>query len=178
MEKKEAKHLSKVLKASAMSLGMCKQGIEEWQDYKSADELCEHYWDGIEFIIEHPGWPSNEWLVNNIGLETLNRNGIFIDQTVREVNPPLAVFNGKCSGSVVADNFSAPEFYVRHNSNISINAKDAAIVHVNVYDNASVEITCDRFAKCYVYQYGGTVKILNGDGDVKVRDRRPENLKD
>lgn len=174
MDKKEALRLSEALKESAISLGMCDEGIAGWLKYKSLDELCEHYWEGIEFIIDHPGWPSNKWLIDKVGKPTLHAHDIYVDDEVDVQNPFHAVFNGKCTGTVNADNFSAPELYVRHNSEITVNAKDAAILHINLFDNAKIIVHCDRFATCTIYKYGGTVNY-DGEGKVIVRDRTIKN---
>lgn len=170
-KKKEARRLSQALKESAMSLGMCEDGISSWLDYKSLDELCEHYWEGIEFIIQHPGWPSNKWLLDNVGITTLNNHGIYIDDNVVETSPKRMVFNGHCVGKVFAEGFSAPDLYVRNDSEVEVTATDASIVHVNVYDDARLNVRCDKFAKCFIYQYGGTV-TYEGEGKVVLRDKR------
>lgn len=169
-KKKEALLLGKTLKESAMRLGMCNEGIAGWLDYKSLDDLCEHYWEGIEFIINHPGWPSNKWLVEKIGKETLHRHGIFIDDAINLENPQKTVLNGECHGTIKASDFSAPAVYLRDNGKLTLDISDAAIAHVNVYNDALLNIHCGRFAQCYVYLYGGSVNS-DGDGKVVIRDR-------
>lgn len=170
MNKKEALRLSDALKESAISLGMCEQGIAGWLDYKSLDDLCEHYWEGIEFIINHPGWPSDKWLLDKIGTPVLNRHGIYVGQEIGVRNPERIVLNGRCNGKIVAADFSAPDIYVRNDSDILVNAQDAAIVHINVYDKANVKVNCDRFAQCYIYKYGGNVET-EGKGKIVLRDK-------
>lgn len=153
-----------------MSLGMCDIGVTEWLDYDSLDALCEHYREGIEFIIQHPGWPSNDWLLKNVGITTLNKHGIYIDDNVVVENPQFLVLNGTCKGNVFAYDFSAPDIYIRNDSEIELKVYDAAIAHVNVYDSAKLTVHCDKFAKCYVYQYGGAV-TCDGEGKVVLRDK-------
>lgn len=170
MKKKEALRLSDALKESAISLGMCEQGVAEWLDYKSLDDLCEHYWEGIEFIINHPGWPSNKWLTDKVGLPILNRHGIYVDQAINVSNPNRIVLNGASKGKIFATDFSAPDIYVRHDSDVEIKITDASIVHINVYNNAKVKVHCERFAKCYIYKYGGNV-VADGEGKIILRDK-------
>lgn len=166
----KALRLSEALKQSAVSLGMCDEGIAGWLKYKSLDDLCEHYWEGIEFIIDHPGWPSNEWLIDNVGRKRLGQHDIYVDEEVNVFNPYHAVFNGKCSGKVIAERYSAPELYIRNDSDITVYAKDTAILHINIYDSAKVTVHCDDFAKCTIYRYGGTVNY-DGVGKVVIRNR-------
>lgn len=170
MKKKKVRRLSDALKESAMSMGMCDDGIAEWGDYKTLDELCEHYWEGIEFIINHPGWPTNKWLLDNIGIATLHAHGIYIDDNIAVENPQRMVLNGHCKCEIFARGFSTPEIYLRHDSNIELVITDGAIVHINMYDNARLKIRCGRFASCYVYQYGGAAEY-EGEGKVIVRER-------
>lgn len=175
MDKKEALRLSDALKESAISLGMCEQGIAGWLDYKSLDDLCEHYWEGIEFIINHPGWPSNKWLLDKVGITTLNKHDIYVEQNIEVKNPNRIVLNGTCKGRIFASDFSAPDIYVRHNSDIEVKITDASIAHINVYDNAKVKVHCGRFAKCYIYKYSGSVEA-DGEGKIVLRDKTKEHI--
>lgn len=168
---KEVRKLSLALKESAMSMGMCGNGISEWGDYTTLDELCDHFWDGIEFIINHPGWPTNEWLVENIGIATLNKHGIYINKDFNLENPERLVLNGTSNGKVLASGFSTPEIYVRGNSSLKLTASDTAIIHVSLYDNAKLTVNCSQFSTVYVYKYGGFVKSTEGNGKIVVRDK-------
>lgn len=167
---KEVRRLSQALKESAMSLGMCDNGISEWGDYATLDELCEHYWDGIEFIINHPGWLTNKWLVENVGIATLNLHGIYINEDFNIENPERLALNGTCKGKVSASGFSTPEIYLRHEGELSIDITDNSIVHISMYDNTKLKVNCDNYAKCYIYRYGGSVET-SGNGKVIVRDK-------
>lgn len=171
MKKVKVERINETLFESAKSLGMCRDGVNEWPQCKGLEQLCEHYFEGIEFIINHPGWPSDEWLVDTIGKKNLEANGIFINASVNINIPGHAVFNGTCDGKVLCDGFSAPELYIRGNSSIELTASDGAIVHVSTYDNAKLTVKCGQFATVYVYKYGGTVKNTEGDGKIVVRDR-------
>lgn len=173
MRKSKVRKLSRELKESAIQKGMCDKGIIGWLDYESLDDLCEHYREGIEFILNHPGWPSNSWLIENVGRDILHRHGIYINDNAVITKPSFLVFNGACNCDVVADGFSTPELYVRDNSVIDITLTDVAIAHVNVYDDSRVAIHCDEYATCYVYQYGGSVK---GDGNGAIKVKYKANL--
>lgn len=178
MNKTSITSVNDTLFESARSLGMCRDGVNEWPSCKSFDELCEHYFDGIEFIINHPGWPDNKWLVDTIGKKVLEANGIFIDAPKVNVgNPRHAVFNGCCNGLVTCSGFSTPVLYLRNGSNIEVSVSDAAIVHIEVYDNARLTVHCSEFAKVNVYQYGGYVHS-DGEGKVLIRDKRNPRIQD
>lgn len=171
MTRSEVKRLSDELKQEAMNLGMCKDGVNDWTNFTSLDALCEHYWDGIEFILDHPGYPSDKWLVDNVGKKMLNAHGIYINQSVNVGNPKNLILNGKCKGRAIAGGFSTPVIYVRGFSDLELVVTDAAIVNVNVYDNAKLVIHCEKYTNVHVYQYGGTVHY-DGEGKVIVRDKR------
>lgn len=175
MKRSEVRRINDYLRQGAMMLGMCQEGKQEWQDFNTLDELCEFYHSGIEFIINHPGYPDGKWLFENVGKPVLEAHGIFYDAKVNVGNPKQAVFNGKSKGRVLCEGFSAPSLYVRHDSDIDVTINDASIVHINVYDNARVNVHCSKFANCHIYQYGGKVKY-DGEGKVIVRDKRRKSI--
>ena len=61
------------------------------------------------------------------------------------------------------------EIYVRHNSSLYLNVKGFSRVFVNLLDGAELHVECEDTAKCFVYQYGGTV--VKATGPVNIRDR-------
>lgn len=166
----EVQRLSDELKQRAIKFGLCELGKQEWGHHYSLDSLIQKYVDGIEFILDHPDFMPDTFLIEKAGRAKLHAHGIYIDENVEVGNPYQLVINGCCHGHITASGFSAPEIYLRGKSDIVIDITDGAIVHINMYDNATLGIHCSQFAKCFVYKHGGYVKY-EGEGKVLVRDK-------
>lgn len=160
--------LSKRMKSEAVSLGLCAQWTADWKDNTTKDELVDKFVTGLDFCIAND-WPSTEVMKKDFG-DVIHRHGVYVDEVVRLRNPKTIILNGSCDATITADNYSAPEVFARHKSNLSLVANDMAIVHISVFDDAKVKVTCHGNAKVFVYRYGGTVTTA-GDGKVIIRNR-------
>ena len=161
--------LNKELYSEALNLGMCEKGINGWGKPQSLDDLCEMYWWGLEFVIDHHGWPSNKWMLDNVGSDTLRKHNIYVNDDMLINDPPRAILNGRCNIRIKSE--GTPDIYVRDKSRCTIHLTDEAIAHITVYDDADLTVDCGAFSKCFIYQYGGTVNA-GGTGKIIVRDRR------
>lgn len=168
MEKQE------YLKQQAVGLGLCTQWQGEWGQ-PTDNELIQKYIRGIDFCIEH-NYPSNDYIKSNFDVESLHRNGIFVDETINvgRNNPQrILVFNGRCVGSINVDGFSCRTIYIRGDSCINITAKGFSRTFIRVYDNARVNVIVNGGAKAFVYRYGGDI---SGSGYM-LRDRKEKGGK-
>lgn len=165
----EEKDLSARMRDEAIGLGLCKQWTEEWGD-AGKHAMCEKFIDGLDFCINH-NWPSVDVIKNEFG-DVMHEYGIYADESVNIDGEGTIVLNGHCEGSIGVTDTSVGNIYVRHSSEARINVKDYAYVHINVYDNASVVVSCEATARCFVYHYGGQVKVEGKH--VVIRER---NLK-
>lgn len=158
-------NVSQELKQRAVQIGLCTQWTEEWGE-PDKHELCEKYVKGIDFCIEH-NYPNTEYMKHYFD-GIMQEHGIFVDEALSLVNPKMVIANGKCSGIVSFKDFGVGTMYVRHDSEIKIEADGFSKVFISVYDNAKVEVVQKENAKVYVYLHGGKVKKT---GEVLVRKR-------
>nr|DAV38587.1 MAG TPA: hypothetical protein [Caudoviricetes sp.] len=157
------------LRDRAITLGLCQQWQGEWMDGKSKDELVEMYVRGLDFCIEH-NYPSNDFIAANFEPEVLHRNGVWLNERVVTCGVPnsVLVLNGCCTGVLKFGGYDVCTIYVRHDSEVEINADGVSKVFISVFDNAKVKVKQSDLAKVYVYKHGDKC-VVGTDGDVRMR---------
>lgn len=159
--------LSKRMKKEAISLGLCEKWQNEWIDNTSKDEMAEKFVKGIDFCIKHD-WPSAKFIKKNFG-DVIHRHGVYVDENFI-TDSPTTILWGDCDGEIIVGRNETKTAYVKHNSKLRLHAGANSIVFISIYDNAELNITCDKTSKVFVYRYGGSVTYRNGD-PVKIRER-------
>lgn len=144
--------LNTELRAVAIRKGLCAQWKADWADDKTPQELIEMYKKGIDFGIANQ-YPSNEYIKANFDRELLNRNLVFIDEDIDLDNAPSGVYvlNGECSGTIRLAPWAVATLYLRHDTNVSIEAGDFARVFVRLYDNADTTVNARESTIVKVY---------------------------
>lgn len=144
--------LNTELRAEAIRKGLCAQWQASWADDKTPQELIEMYKKGIDFGIANQ-YPSNEYIKANFDRELLNRNLVFIDEDINLDNAPSGVYvlNGECSGTIRLAPWAVATLYLRHYTNVSIEAGDFARMFVRLYDNADATVNICESAIVKVY---------------------------
>lgn len=165
--------LNDMLKERAIQFGMCDRGKKEWRERKSLSSLLEMYVQNMEFILDHPDYVTNEFLLTHADDYTLHDHGIYVNEQFSITVPPDLIVRGECDGEVLCPCFSAPEMYVCDKSNVDIHVLYNSISYIRIYGHSKVNIKCEKGGKAFVYQFGGSV-IYSGDGKVYVRERRHE----
>lgn len=137
------------LRNIAVQKGMCSDWQQGWMADKTLDELCDMYIDGMEFTIAND-YPSNK-LMKQMFNGVMQRHNIFVDDEVRNVkNPFNCVLNGKCDAKVSFDGHGIGKVYARHDTELSLTVSGFAIVYLEVFDNAKVNISCSDGAKVFI----------------------------
>ena len=167
----EDRAFNDMLKDRALQFGMCSKGKEEWRERKSLDSLLDMYVRNMEFILDHPDFITDNFLVENAGAKKLHEHGIYVDDLFSITVPPDLVVRGQSDGEVLCDCFSTPDIFVCGESKLSVRVLSHSIAYIRVYDQSFLDIECDQGGKVFVYQYGGSV-VYSGDGKVYVRDKR------
>jgi len=147
-------NVSKELKEKAISLGLCEEWTNEWQN-EDKDALCEKYVKGIDFCIMH-NYPSTQYMKDNFD-GIMQNHGVFVDGKGSRNNLPKAVVNGLSIMDMSYDKFSVGTIYLRHNSALNIIAKDNAKVFIFTYDNCILNVKCSDNAIVYIYNHGGSI---------------------
>lgn len=144
--------LNTELRAEAIRNGLCAQWQADWADDKTPQELIEMYKKGIDFGIAYQ-YPSNEYIKANFDRDLLNHNLVFIDEDINLDNAPSGVYvlNGECSGTIRLAPWAVATLYLRHDTNVSIEAGDFARVFVRLYNNADATVNVCESAIVKVY---------------------------
>lgn len=133
--------LNTELRQQAVDFGLCDKWRGDWKSDKNQQELIDMWKKGIDFAIIHD-YPSIDFIKANFDRELLNRNLVFVDESIEIKNAPSGIYviNGECSGTLWFNSWAAATVYVRHNSNVRIIADDFAKVFVRLYDDASADV--------------------------------------
>jgi hypothetical protein len=137
--------LNRILRAQAISHGLCEQWTEEWDLVGDMDSLVDKYKRGLDFCIEND-YPSNAFIKEHFDADFLHKNHIYVDSDVSELEAPSDIY--VVQGTSVVDlhfkDYAVATIWVRHNSNAHIFVKGNARVFVHVYDQS----------ECFVNQFG------------------------
>lgn len=144
--------LNTELRAEAIRNGLCAQWQSDWADNKTPQELIDMYKKGIDFGIAYQ-YPSNEYIKANFARDLLNHNLVFVDEDIDLDNAPSGVYvlNGECSGTIRLAPWAVATLYLRHDTNVSIEAGDFARVFVRLYDNADATVNARESTIVKVY---------------------------
>lgn len=145
-------NLSETLKQQAISLGLCAKWTSEWADDSDQQTLIDKYVRGIDFSLAY-NWPSNDFIKANFDRDLLHKNLIFVDEHIDLDNAPSGVYivNGECSGTIRLADWSVATLYLRHDSNVRIDAGDFARVFIRLYDNSDATVSAAENAIIKVY---------------------------
>lgn len=167
--------IAKELAKEAKRKGICKEWYGELRklgDDKRA--MLQMYIKGIDFCLKND-FPSNEYIQANFR-GVMEDFGVFLDNpTLNVTNFSKVVSLGKTEGIVTTTGFHVCEMFVKHQSDITIEAKDNAFIVVDVFDDTRLTIHAYDEAKVCVNRYGGTVSTESEDGaTVKVIEKNQE----
>ena len=162
------KNLNIALRERARDLGLCDQWYEEWDLNSPKEVLINKYIKGIDFCIKND-YPKLDFIKAVFTGQELADNGIFADCNIVMSNAKSAVLLGKSNGIIRYDGLNTGNVYLRHQSELTIEATGVARVFVEVYEGCRINVVATGIAKVFVYWHGGTV---NASGNVTVRDKR------
>lgn len=160
--------LSDICKEKAVSLGLCDQWQQEWEDNSSKEVLIEKYLRGIDFCLKH-NYPSVDFIKEKFG-ETINSFGIYADENALIVNSHMSVLLGDTNASVLMQGIVG-EIYVRHQSVLELVASNNAKVWVNTLDFTTVRIWCDETSKVFLHNYGDAKIEIHGE-NISIKERK------
>ena len=157
---------AKELAKEAKKKGICKEWHGELRklgDNKRA--MLQMYIKGIDFCLMND-FPSNDYIRANFK-GVMEDFGVFLDDpNLNITNFPKCVALGKTSGMVAVTGFQVCEVFTKHQSNITIEARDNAFIVVDVFDESTVIVHAHDRAKVCLNRYGGTINSESEDGAV------------
>lgn len=141
-----------------ISHGMCEKFQKEWGK-PGVKELCEKYFRGQDFCIEH-NWPDLKWLEENMRGKTIEY-GILINQTVQMSQGERREFALIGNSDLTLDVFDVCDITIRHNSKIHLNVHDGCFVYVSMHDDSVLDVVSkEGTGRVCVSHFGGSV--ING----------------
>lgn len=162
--------------------GICDAWYQQMRDEKDSRQLLDMYLRGIDFCLLHE-YP---------GMDILKRYqaeaqaaGIFVDcDGMRRRNPRKTVCLGATAGLVTFDDNHVGSLYIKHDSTITLTARDNAFVMVDLFDKASLVVEAWDDAKICVNVYAedGTPGPMldtktGGDARIKVINKHKKSYK-
>ncbi len=155
----DAIELSKTLRESARSNGLCDQWYNEWKDSCSPKELADKMFKGLDFVLKLH-WPSNDFIKEHFSLDFRREVNVFVDDKYSVANPEQSLILGNSEITARFNGASHGNLHVRDNSSLKLTAKNRSFVIIHLYDNAIV--TVEQFDKAQVvvikHSYDVTVK--------------------
>lgn len=155
------------LKNDGINKGLCHLWQMKLKPGLNVDELAKLYVRGIDFCIIND-YPTLDFIRTNFKGKC-EQYGVFVDDEERSIrNLPDVVMNGNCKAMMEYDGYTVSRIYVRHNSKVSVNVSDYAMVTIDAFDNADLVIAvAGKDAQIMVNMYGNSKVKCIGDG-IKV----------
>lgn len=149
--------LSNELAILALRLGAKKDCpvYNKFQSAKSKDELVQIYIEGIDFCLSNE-FPSNEYIKKHF-VGVMENHGVYLDNFINLVNPAQVVVLGETEGDIRVNGYAVSRIFIKHQSNLKINAGDHAFVMIDIFDDANMEIKASGDARVCINRYGGTI---------------------
>ena len=142
------KELNIRLREMAREAGLCDEWYAKWTDDDTIDDCLQRFITGHDFAVKLD-WPPLDFIRENFRLEDLHRHHIYLDEEVElnESESGYYIFLGHCTGTAWFTGFVAVTIYMRHDSNIWIDAFDGARVMTMLYDKSKSKSRADRYSR-------------------------------
>lgn len=163
--------LAKELAKQAEKFNICNEWDDRLKTLEDKREMAEMYIKGIDFCLSND-FPSNEFIKENFG-EVIEEYGIYIDKTINLTNPRRCVALGSTTGGIEINSYRVCEVFAKHDSKLSIMAKDNAFVEIDAFDNSVLKIVAEGKAKIHINKYeGSTISFdKNDESMIKIVDK-------
>lgn len=160
--------LSRTLRESARSNGLCDPWYDEWQDDSSAETLAEKMYKGLDFCLKHH-WPSNDFIKENFGLDFRREVNVYVDDKHSVINPKQSLILGKSDITIRFNSNGHGEIHVRDNSRVKLTAKTRSFVIVHLYENAYIYAEQTELAKVVLVKHSKDVTVVT-EGNVTIKE--------
>jgi hypothetical protein len=170
------KNISKELAKQAKQKGICKEWHRQLKTLNDKREMVKMYIKGIDFCLSND-YPSNKYIVENFG-EIIHEFGIFVDGEVDLKNHERCIALGKTKGHIETNEYNVCEVFVKHNSELTIVAKDSSFVMVDIFDNSIIHVQAQDNAKIIVNKYIGAAvegRIQLDNSRIKINEKNKKS---
>ena len=153
----------KELKNDGINKGLCRLWQMKLKPGLNVEELAKLYVRGIDFCIIND-YPTLDFIRDNFKGKC-ELYGVFVDDEERSIkNLPDVVLNGNCKSMMEYDGYTVSRIYARHNSKVSVNVSDHAIVTIDAFDNTDLVVAvAGKDAQVMVNMYGDSKIQCIGD---------------
>lgn len=129
--------LNETLRAQAIRLGLCAGWQKDWSADRQPSELIDMFKRGQDFCISND-WPTTDQIRDSFTDDQLRAEGIFLDAPDLDltIQNGTYIFLGESSGTVRFPRWSAAIIYLRHDSDLRIEAADFSRIRVYLHDSA------------------------------------------
>lgn len=145
-----------------MAHGHCTASVSRVHNSRNrTGKLVETYFYYIKECIKKD-FPDLSFMRSYMGVEAAQYGG-FID-TVGEVEPLRRnAFVGECNASFTSSQYNIHLCWVRHNSRLKVVAAGNSHLHIDCFENSSVEVViASPTARVYINQYGNSHVVVSG----------------
>lgn len=151
------------LKKDGIVKGLCRQWQIKLKDGLNVEDLSKLFIQGIDFCISE-NFPTLDYFRTHFKGKC-EPYGIYINDEVKGKNISDVVLNGACKAELNYDEYSVSRLYVRHNSKVSVNVSEHALLTIDAFDNSMIEINATGLrAKIFVHLYGNATVKCSGNG--------------
>lgn len=160
--------LNNELREKAISLGLCNQWQEMWNDNWSQDKMADMMYKGIDFCIKNR-YPSKEFIIENFDLAFLRSKNVYVNDKRSTNNPAQCLALGRSDLKIRYNGYGSGEIYALDHSVITITAKNRSFAIVHALDNAIIKAEKFDVAKLVIIKHSTNVTIIAGEG-VEVKE--------
>jgi len=161
--------INTLLRDSALSHGICKKALDEWDTVLSDGALIALGYRNIDFILKHH-WPSNQTLKNIWPVDFLRSNGVFVDDRWSVNNPENSLVLGESKITMRFNGWEIGRVYVRDNSQVLISAKNKSTVFVHAFESAWISVEQYDDARVVVIRHSEKAVVSQSIGMAKIKD--------
>lgn len=151
--------LVELLRKDGVRKRLCQQYQGLLKGDLSIEDLVKLFIGGVDFCIKY-NYPTLDFMREHFKGKS-EPYGAFVDDEIVEplVNVPDVVMNGDCKAMAEYNGFTVSRIFARHNTQMSVNVADHAIVTIDAFDNTFLAIAVSG---------SNAQVIVNLYGDAKV----------
>jgi hypothetical protein len=159
--------LSKELARQALKRGICKEWYDRLLTLDNKRAMVEMYLAGIDFCLAND-YPSNDFIRSHFA-DVIHEKGIWLDNHIRQINPPRLVALGATHGDVILTGHAVSDLFIKHNASIVLRVEDHTFARIDIFDDARLEVQATGNAKAVVNVYGNATVDHSADGEANIK---------
>lgn len=147
------KKIAKILAKEAKKKGICDEWYQALRRLEDKRTMIKMYVRGIDFCLAND-FPSNDYIRANFkGM--MEEEGVFLDEEIDLANPRRCIALGSTRGKVEVGSYGVCEVFAKHDSALTIIARDNAFIEMDVFDSAKISVRALDKAKVHINRFDG-----------------------